>query len=177
MTDLTYRPEEVDDGQLKKANDRVRVLTTTVIVLAVALLGLGAWAVYDQTTAPETVTEEIQTLIDDYLGAFNNYDGEALLKLVTADYAQDMASHPISLVQHEAAAHAMMKDMKSRDWQSAVIGEPITIGNDPWFASVAERHTATSGYGPGGANGISTFTIVDDGGSLKVARHTYVGNN
>jgi len=177
MTDLTSRPEEVDDGRLKKANDRVRFLTTTVIVLAAALMGLGAWAVYDQTTAPETVPEEIQTLIDDYLDAFNNYDGEAFLELVTTDYAQDMASHPISLVQQAAEAVEMMKGMKERDWQETQIGEPMMIGDGPWFVSVAERHTATSGYGPGGANGISTFTIVDDGGSLKVARHTYVGNN
>ncbi len=177
MTDLTYRPEEVDDGQLKQANNRVRFLTTTVIVLVVALMSLGAWAVYDQTTAPEEVPEEIRALIDDYLGAFNDYNGEALLKLVTADYALDMASHPISLVQHEAETVEMMKDMKSREWQETQIGEPIMIGDSPWFVSVAERHTATSGYGPNGANGISTFTIVDDDGNLKVARHTYVGNN
>ena len=49
-------------------------------------------------------------------------------------------------------------------------------GDGPWFVSSVE-HFEAPGYGPEGADGISTFTIVDDGGPLKVSRHTYVGNN
>jgi hypothetical protein len=49
-------------------------------------------------------------------------------------------------------------------------------GDGPWYVSVVEHFTST-GYGPDGADGVSTFTIVEDGGILKVARHFYVGNN
>jgi hypothetical protein len=57
-----------------------------------------------------------------------------------------------------------------------VIGEAIMTGDGPYYVSAVEHFTAP-GYGPQGVDGISTFTVVNDGGTLRVARHDYTGNN
>ena len=175
MTGIDSHPERVDVGQIPPAGGRKRSIT--VMVLVIGLIGLGTWVVYDQTRVPETaVTEEIQRVVDDYLATWNSSDGEAFLGLVTIDYALHMTSGSVSITQRAAEASEMLKGLEAREWNEAVIGEPIMTGNGPWFVSVVEHFTAP-GYGPEGADGVSTFTIVDDAGALKVARHTYVGNN
>ncbi|NNC93445.1 MAG: hypothetical protein HKN80_13230 [Acidimicrobiia bacterium] len=177
MTALTTPPEQVDITLLDQARSRNRLLTITVTGLALALLSLGVWVIYDQATSPETaVTEEIQTLVDDYLAAWNNYDEEALLQLVTADYTLDMVGRADSLALQAEEASALFNTLEADGWNEAAIGEPIMTGEGPWFVALVE-HFTSPGYGPEGAEGVSTFTIVDDGGTLRVARHDYVGNN
>ena len=66
MTALTDRPKEA--GDLKKVEGRNRFLVITVIVMAVALVGLGTWVIYDQATTG--VDGEIQQVLDDYLAAW-----------------------------------------------------------------------------------------------------------
>ncbi len=92
------------------------------------------------------------------------------------DYALDMTSRPVSMILQAEEASELINSLAARDWREAVIREPSMTGDGPWFVSVVEHFTAPD-YGPGGADGVSTFTIVDDDGILKVARHTYVGNN
>jgi hypothetical protein len=177
MTDLIHRPKQIDAGLLEPGNGPRRFLTITVAIMAVVLIGLGAWVVYDQTTVPETtVTEEIQIVIDDYLATWNSYDGEAFLELVTIDYALDMTGGSVSITQQAEETYELVNSLQAREWNETVIGEPIMTGDGPWFVSLVEHFTAP-GYGPQGADGVSTFTIVDEDGTLKVARHTYVGNN
>jgi len=174
MTTPTVR---VDPERLDLAKRPNRALIVAIVVLAAAVLALGAWIAYDQTSSPETaVTDEIQILLDDYLATWNNQDGQAFLELVTDDYALHMTSGAVSMSQHAEQARGTLEALAGRDWSESVIGEPIMTGNGPWFVSLVEHFTAP-GYGPEGADGVSTFTIVDDGGTLKVARHTYVGNN
>ena len=175
MTAPTKHREQV--VQSLQARSRIRFLSVTVVVLAVALIGLGAWVFFDQTEESETaVTEEIQAVIDTYLAAWNSYDGEAFIELVTSDYALDMTSRPTSMILQAQETSELINGLAARDWKEAVIGEPSMTGDGPWFVSVVEHFTAPD-YGPQGADGVSTFTIVDDDGTLKVARHTYVGNN
>ncbi len=178
MTAPTKPPEQrVDDPSLDRARSRIRFLTITVVVLAIALIGLGAWLVSERATSSETaVTEEIQSVVDDYLAAWNTYDGDTFLELVTSDYALDMTSGPVSMILEAKEASELINGLAVRDWQETSIGQPSMTGEGPWFVSVVEHFTAPD-YGPEGADGVSTFTIVDEGGTLKVARHTYVGNN
>ena len=177
MPSMTTPTDQVDAEQLDLAKRPNRALIVAVIVLAAVALALGAWVVYDPTSSPETaVTGEIQTLVDGYLATWNSHDGGAFLDLVTADYVLHMTSGSVSITQQAEEAYEMLKGLERRDWSETVIGEPIMTGYGPWFVSLVEHFTG-SGYGPEGADGVSTFTIVDDGGTLKVARHTYVGNN
>lgn len=52
-------------GTMRRSNRRLGV---TVVVLAIALVALGAWVMYDLASQPETAaTADINTLYDDYL--------------------------------------------------------------------------------------------------------------
>jgi hypothetical protein len=176
-TTMTTPTDQADAEPLDLAKRPNRALIVAVFVLAAVVLGLGAWVVYDQTSSSQTaVNEEIQALLDDYLATWNNQDGEAFLELVTDSYTLHMAGGEVSISQQAEEARLTLEDLEGRDWREVVIGEPIMTGRGPWFVSLVEHFTAP-GYGPEGADGISTFTIVDDGGTLKVARHAYVGNN
>ncbi len=53
MTAPTERPDQGDVAQLERATSRIRLLTITVVLLAVALIGLGVFVIYDQTAAEE----------------------------------------------------------------------------------------------------------------------------
>ena len=177
MPAMTKSPTQIDAERLDLAKRPNRFLTVAVVVLTGVVLALGAWVVYEQTSSPETaVTEEIQTLVDDYMATWNNQDGEAFLELITADYVLHMTSGSVSMSEHAEEARWTLEALEGREWSETVIGEPIMTGPGPWFVSLVEHFTAP-GYGPEGADGVSTLTIVDDGGTLKVARHTYVGNN
>ena len=46
---------QVAGPETQRERGRIRALTVTVVVLAVALIGLGAWVVYDQTVATSDV--------------------------------------------------------------------------------------------------------------------------
>lgn len=182
MTSLTDRPLKNNSPPVDRARRKGALLTITAVGLAVALVGLGAWVAYDMTRTSETaVTGEIGQVIDDYHAAYNNYDGEAFLELVTDGYVLERTG--VSYVQAGATesttAAEMIEEIKlleEYDWRVATVGEPLMMGDGPWFVSVAS-HFESPPYGPEGADGISTFTIVDEGGTLKVARHSYVGNN
>ena len=177
MTGLTPEPELVDAARVERATGRRRLPVITAMVLVGALIGLGAWVVYDRDTVSETaVTGEIQSVVDDYLATWNSVDAEAFLELVTTNYVLHMTGSSVSITQGAEEASEMLEGLEGREWKETPIGEPIMTGDGPWFVSLVEHFSAPD-YGPEGADGVSTFTIVDDGGALKVSRHTYVGNN
>lgn len=153
--------------------------TLSRLVTAVALVVVSCAACSSQPAAETAVTEEIQVLIDEYVAAFNGYNGEAFLELVTDSYTLDMVGAHDELAQDAEVTARMIDSNEQYEWNVAVVGERMMSGNDSWprYVSEVEHFTASSGYGPEGADGISTFTIVDDGGTLKIARHDYVGNN
>ena len=56
-----------------------------VVVLAAALVGLGAWVVYDNVTAGDSATEDATTLIDDFNAAGVANDGAKAMTMMTPD--------------------------------------------------------------------------------------------
>ena len=73
-----------------RLRSRNRLLTTLVVVLALALLGLGIWAMSARGSISDTaVSNDIQLLVDDYVDAWNDYDSDAFLSLVTDDYIHE----------------------------------------------------------------------------------------
>ncbi|MFW2340392.1 MAG: hypothetical protein ACN4GK_10110, partial [Acidimicrobiia bacterium] len=114
MTALAEPPEQVDITLLDRARSLNRLLTFAVIALGVALLGLGVWVIYGQATNPENAaTEEIQTLVDDYLAAWNHYDEGALLQLITTDYTLDMVGRADSLTLKGEEASALFDTLEA----------------------------------------------------------------
>jgi hypothetical protein len=149
---------------------RVRNLTIGVIILALALVGLAAWTVYDFVIESDTaITGEIQTVVDDYLGAWNDHDADAFMGLVTDDYSFAGMGGPWASADVVAADIA---GAEGSGWHVETVGEPIMNGDGPWFVSAASSFTGWI-FGTEGVDGMSQFVIVDDGGVLRVQSHVY----
>ena len=148
-----------------------RVLVGLVLVLAAALVGLGAWTIVDRAaTADTAVTDEIQQLLDDYHTAWNTWDGDAYRALMTEDGVHVIPGRTMSAAQQAT----VVEGLERVGWHVEAIGEPIMTGDGPWY--VAQAHLLTADTDPEeGRQGLSTLTIVDDGGTLRISRHVYTG--
>lgn len=165
MTALTERPDVAESSELQRAHGRIRALTITVVVLAVALVGLGAWVIYDQVADTDTsVTGEIQSLLDDYTAAWNDYDSEAFLALVSDDYTFDGTGVD--------AMASRISQLGGLDWNVEVIGDPIMAGDGPFYF-VAQVNHVTNVIGD--EDGVSLFTIVESDGSYLISEHVFTG--
>lgn len=161
MTILTDRPATRDEWV---RGGRVRGLTITVIVLVLALIGLGAWAVYDYVGERDSaVSGDVQTLLDDYTAAWNEHDGTAFLALVTSDYTFDNGVTVTSAEDQAVVIGA------STSFAVEVVGEAIMVGDGPWTVAQANQTT----YLDTDSLGMSILTVVEQGGVLKVASHVW----
>jgi hypothetical protein len=194
MTSIAERPERVDVAQPARTRSWLRSLTVPVVVFAVALTALGACSPADSTAIPDTVipetaipetaapetavTAEIDRLLGDYEAAWNTYDVDALRPMFTDGFmsyeTNPDAKHGIST----GASHSQdLADTLSRiegGWQLGKgqvqrLGEPIMTGDGPWVVSQAWRVTIES-YDLPVTECITTYTIVDEDGTLKIAR-------
>lgn len=170
MTAVTGKPNAVSGEEVRKLEGRLRAMTITVVVLAVALVGLGAWMVYDLATEPETAaTSEVAAVLEDYTAAWNDYDGDALLSLVTDYYTFVFGSD----VRTGEAQAEQLAGLGGINWHAEEIGDVIMVGSGPRYF-VAEANRLTSDVGDG--EGISSFIVVEDGDTYKIAQHTFVGS-
>lgn len=158
-----YRGEHPERG--------TRTLTAIVVALTVALVGLGAWVIIDRTSTPDTAPSgDVAQVWDDYMDAWNNYDGDAYLELTTDDY-----TFVTEMGTNTAASQAIyINGLGTYDWQVTPIGEPTMAGDGPWFVSQVNRVEDNTMTEP--VEGVSVLTIVDDGGVLRVANHTFFGD-
>lgn len=169
MTLLTEKPP-VAGSETLRLRRRLRSMSTLVIVLAVALVGLGVWATYDFITESDTaVPGEIQTLLDDYRDAWNNYDDDAFLGLVTDGYRFEFAGD-VTGAQDQAVAIVASETV---DGHVEKVGKTIMYGDGPSYFVAQANHTTSEGVD---LDGISLFTIVKDGDVFKIHRHVFVGS-
>jgi hypothetical protein len=177
MTTLTEREENTTtttgpgsdrSGHPERGN---RTLKAIVIALTVALVGLGAWVIIDRTSTPDTApSSDVAQVWDDYTDAWRNYDGDAFLELTTDDY-----TFVTEMGTTTADSQAIYIDrLGAYDWQVTQIGERTMAGDGPWFVSQVNRVEQNNWSEP--VEGISVLTIVDDGGVLRVANHTFFGD-
>lgn len=169
MTVVTDNRSEVAGGETARLRGRIRNMTIAIVVMAVALIGLGAWVIYDLVAESETtVSGEVEALLDDYTAAWNDYDGAGFLALVTDDFVHQVGN-TISGADDIAAnieAGAAYETTIER------MGEPIMHGDGPYF--VAQVNSVTSETTQ--LDGISVFTIVQDGDAYKIQSHVFVGS-
>ena len=170
MTALTEKPGRVTGDQSGRLQGRLRAMTITVVVLAVAVLGLGAWLIYDMVAGSDTaVSGEIETLLDDYRAAWNDYDSEAFLALVTDDYTFEFAGD-VTPAEQQAVAIANSEFVNGHVEK---VGESIMYGDGPnYFVAQANRTTSSQID----MDGISLFTIVQNGDVYKIQSHVFVGS-
>lgn len=165
MTTLRNRP--VSRYEERMQGRRLRGLTAAVVVLVAALIGLGAWAVYDYVGERDSaVTGDVQTLLDDYTAAWNDHDGAAFLDLVTGDYTFDNG-FTVTDAENQSRTIEMATDFAVEQ-----TGEPIMVGDGPWLVAQANHMN----YGSSDLDGMSLMTVVEEGGMLKIASHVWHQN-
>ena len=177
MTTLTDREETTTTTRTEVPTEHPstgnRALKAIVIVLTLALVGLGAWVIIDRNSTSDTaVSDDVAQVWDDYAEAWSNYDGDAFLELTTDDYT--FVTEPVGGTTSVASQAMYIDRLESYDWNVTMIGEPIMAGDGPWFVAQVNRVDTNTMTEP--VEGISVLTIVDDGGVLRVANHTFFGD-
>lgn len=169
MTTLTEKPADQTGLEVRRLQGRLRAMTIAVVLLAVAVIGLGAWVIYDLVSQSDTaVTGEVESLLDDYTTAWNAHDGEAFLDLVTASYTFEYAGD-VNSAEEEAA---VIDGLGVYDWSVETVGDPIMFGDGPtYYVAVADHITSNAGD----SNGISLYAISQVGDTYKIANHIFVG--
>jgi hypothetical protein len=127
------------------------------------------------------VSPELDQLFEDYIAAFNAYDAEALQALLTDGYMMyeqnswdsvNSVSSGFSAVRPIEWVIAGVKSYHPNmetQWQG--VGEPIMSGDGPWLVAQVIRNTSKMYRYPDGIEGILTITVIEEDGTLKVARH------
>ncbi len=175
--------EERSDTRPASRNSRGnRFLITLVVVLVVIAGGLGGWVLYDQTRESTTaMSDEIAQVIDDYLNAIMARDEAAFREVVTEDYL--LSEHvfitgPDGTVLDDNVSGAAMHVVRltfTFEWEVEQPGEALVTGENPWMVSVRENWVKPRGFLTDHRDGIATYVIVDEGGTLKIADHYWSG--
>ncbi len=169
MTATIERPTEERSDIAERKNNRRLIFT--VVALAVALVALGAWVLYDQAAEPATAAPAaVQELLDDYTAAWNDFDGDTFLALVTEDYS-------FSDSERTSGATVMASEIRgiNRVFGLEVerVGDLAAIGDGPYYVSTVVRITGSSASGNAFENiGASSWLVVDTAAGLKVAAQT-----
>lgn len=161
------------DHKLEEAHKTNRWLVAAVVVLAIALVALGAWVVNDLTSTSATeVPTEIATLLDSYTGTWNDYDGDAFLGYVReVDYVHSSYGG----TWNAAETADIVDGWEAYGYQTEVTGDSLIVG-DGTTKWVAQPNRITSIANPDGVVGFSIFTVTDssDDGWV-VTSHAYIG--
>lgn len=154
---------------LERTDQRPRGLTIAVVLLAVIAVGLGGWLAFELQGTDETaLTADVQAVLDDYTAAFNAYDGDALLALVTSDYGFYDNDGQSRRSAEETAAW-MSDVLPGYEFTVEAIGSHQMVGDETSvMVTGAEQYTSTS---QGTIMGISVFRLVKEGDGWKVQAH------
>lgn len=163
-------------GSVKR---RERFLTVFVAVLATALLGLGAWAFLDDGSSGAAPPADVEQVIAIYEEARNTLNPELLESIITDDFAAPYAMYSVGASQvwetGEGTRTDVLHEVTNAEgwvaWEVTQVGEATSVGDGPWHVSVPTLWTIAGG----GWEGITTYTIVDDGGQLLLSEASWVG--
>lgn len=175
MTAPTDRATSDDTARVDRIEHRNRLLTIMVIALAVVVVVLGGWVIYNLVGG--TSTSEAEQAIDAYNTAWEEQDPEALLAVVTDDFLEEYhwytrLGDQVSVGSESWGAASAASYAASTDYRIELSGEAIVVGDGPWFVSVTESQTG-GGFDYEGTAG---YVVVDDDGTLKVARKSWIGS-
>ncbi len=129
----------------------------------------------DSGTDAQPAPDGLEELIEEYLGSWEAKDEAALRASVTDDFIVDeyiytaVTGKPYGTIHDDA--DGVVSDGFGYDWQNEIVDDMAVTGRGPWTVSHRERwYHQASAY-----DGIATYTVVDDGGTLRIARHTWAG--
>lgn len=154
------------DTKLKRRN---RLLTWLVAILAVAVVGLGAWLIVEVTAGSEGATPPgaVQAVLDDYLAAWETNDSDLFRATTAEDYTFTSNGAEIS-----------------RTAQAITVGRPGNFrveqydqyftGQGPYYVSQPSRiQTIPNGLW---YEGQSIIEVEEIDGAWKVASHYWIGD-
>lgn len=154
-----------------RADHNNRGLIITIVVLAIALLALGAWAIDQQTAESETAAPAaVEDLLADYYAALNNYDGEAILALTTENFVHD---NGFTTYDQTGMAALVSGRLRVFEYRVERVGDPIVAGDGPYYVAEVNHLTDVSGAAE---DGTSTFVVVDTPGGLKITSQIWRGS-
>jgi hypothetical protein len=144
----------------------------TALLAATIALPFSMIACSDDKPA-NAVPDDVSSVVEAYTASWNDYDSDAFLAVVTDDYV--FVNNGTETDDATQASFIGGGGLESMDWSADEVGDSIVAGDGPYY--VATTNTLTTSGSPEGVEGLSTLTVVDDGGELKVSEHTYVGEN
>jgi hypothetical protein len=155
----------------------MRRVTVLSVAVAMVVAGCSSGGSDTTTTATPTTVSESEQTIDEYNTAWEEQDPEALLAVVTDDFEEEyrwytQVDDRVSYGGDSWGATEAASYAESSSYQIELSGEVIVVGDGPWFVSVAESQTG-GGYA---YEGTATYVVVDDDGTLKLARKSWVGS-
>lgn len=166
MATITRDPELMEERQ-DLVRNRVRPWQIATVVLATVVVGLGAWGIF-RDTAPVSATAPsagIEQLLDAYSAAWADADAQSFLALISEDYVIET-----DLYGSFTGASQARNLGSVPGWHSETLGEPMMVGDGPWYVSVGNLLTADT-FPPEGVHSVSVFKIVENEGALKIAAH------
>ena len=184
MRTINKKPRRIVLSNPYQAKIRKRTLAILGVFFVVALVSLVGCSVSDTTTNRETaITAEIDQVFEDYITAFNNYDLDAIDAVLADGYmlyetSWDTVSSVSTPLTREydrgevLTAADIWYPAEETQWER--LGEAVMTGDDPWLVSQVIRATSNNPLYPNGIEGISILTIIDENGTLKVARDVFV---
>lgn len=176
MTSVTDRPRQ-EPPEVAEVKKRNRFLTVTLVVVAVALIGLGAWVVFDGDSAEVTPPAEVLEVIANFEEAISTDDVELLESTLAEDFTWPYAWYPVGgsrtflegeLSRAETVHRTTVND-RWVEWIRSPIGDLTTIGEGPWHVSMPTRWDLQGGAW----EGITIYTVVEDDAGRKLISETY----
>jgi len=155
-----------------------------IVLVAACSTGEGdAGSEATQTSIGAASAEEppppdgIVALIEGYLASGEAQD-EAALRAAVADgfiiheyiYSADTGKKS-EIIDDDV--EGLVSDGLPYNWQNEIIGDLVVSGEGPWTVRFRELWQQAAER----LDGLATYTVVDDGGTLKIARHSWAGFN
>jgi hypothetical protein len=162
------------DHRLEDAYRTNRWLIAAVVVLAMAVVALGAWVVTDLASTSEAeIPAEIATMLEDYRATWNDSDGDAFLGYVRET---DFVHSSYGGTYNAAETASIIEGWETYGYQVEVTGESVYVG-DGATKYVAQPIRITSDANPDGTSGFAITTVTEFGADgWVVIRHEYVGD-
>lgn len=174
METITPAREHGTGTEIQRLERRNRSLFTLVVVLAIVVVAAGALLLYQTVGADSTdVPAAVEAVFDDYIEAWNSYDGDALLAVTTEDfefYEAESLTAPMTLHSRTGTVQIVEGVTAAASWSVEIVGPPLAVGEDTITLVTADRIDTSTETG----EGISIYTIVQTGDEWKIDQHVFL---
>lgn len=156
--------------ETRRAN---RWLIAAVVVLAVAVVVLGAWVINDLTATSESEPPaEVRALVEGFQDAWNSYDGEA----IGAYVSEPQFLHVYGTLEYDLSrTRNLVNGGVAYGTKVGVLGDYVFVesGSRSYVVVPGSIKTANA---PEGGTGVVIYTVAVRDGEWKIINHEYIGS-